>query len=190
MPRGSNITYVQLTRIAHLFHGVRFTSVNWMHGINATTTSDWHDNEFENNFIKAIRISHSEKRRSFAVQFNVELDCGMWKQIWWFSWHIFRCVSYIHAGEVVGLIYINNKYPCTCIICASVDTVSGDVLWNNKQLKNTAANVLRETWLIYKYTKLVRKVNLSKVRTHQRKFLQAIHRLEPVNFDHLSDSVQ
>jgi len=44
------------------------------------------------------------------------------------------------------------------------------------QLKNTAANVLRETWLIYKYTKLVRKVNFSKIRTHQRKFLQAIHR--------------
>ena len=36
--------------------------------------------------------------------------------------------------------------------------------------------MLRETWLIYKYTKLVRKVNASKVRAHQRKFLQAIHR--------------
>ncbi|CAF0745665.1 unnamed protein product, partial [Adineta ricciae] len=45
-----------------------------------------------------------------------------------------------------------------------------------KRLKNAAANVLRETWLIYKYTKLVKVVNASKVRTHQRKFLQAIHR--------------
>jgi len=44
------------------------------------------------------------------------------------------------------------------------------------QLKNTAANVLRETWLIYKYTKLARKVKPGKVRSHQRKFLQAIHR--------------
>jgi potassium intermediate/small conductance calcium-activated channel subfamily N len=44
------------------------------------------------------------------------------------------------------------------------------------KLKNAAANVLRETWLIYKYTKLVKYVNTSKVRTHQRKFLQAIHR--------------
>ena len=44
------------------------------------------------------------------------------------------------------------------------------------QLKNTAANVLRETWLIYKYTKLARKVKPGKVRAHQRKFLQAIHR--------------
>lgn len=44
------------------------------------------------------------------------------------------------------------------------------------QLKNSAANVLRETWLIYKYTRLVRVTSASKVRSHQRKFLQAIHR--------------
>jgi len=43
-------------------------------------------------------------------------------------------------------------------------------------LKNSAANVLRETWLIYKYTTLSRKLNAAKLRTHQRKFLQAIHR--------------
>lgn len=43
------------------------------------------------------------------------------------------------------------------------------------QVKNTAANVLRETWLIYKHTKLVRKIDHAKVRKHQRKFLQAIH---------------
>ncbi|ESP01237.1 hypothetical protein LOTGIDRAFT_111965 [Lottia gigantea] len=45
-----------------------------------------------------------------------------------------------------------------------------------KRLKNAAANVLRETWLIYKYTKLVQKVHAGRVRAHQRKFLQAIHR--------------
>uniref|UniRef100_A0A673M0F2 Potassium intermediate/small conductance calcium-activated channel, subfamily N, member 1b n=1 Tax=Sinocyclocheilus rhinocerous TaxID=307959 RepID=A0A673M0F2_9TELE len=44
-----------------------------------------------------------------------------------------------------------------------------------KRVKNTAANVLRETWLIYKHTKLVKKVDHAKVRKHQRKFLQAIH---------------
>ena len=43
------------------------------------------------------------------------------------------------------------------------------------QLKNSAANVLRETWLIYKYTKLVKRVNPGRVRTHQRKFLLAIY---------------
>uniref|UniRef100_A0A3Q2Z7S4 Potassium calcium-activated channel subfamily N member 1 n=1 Tax=Hippocampus comes TaxID=109280 RepID=A0A3Q2Z7S4_HIPCM len=44
-----------------------------------------------------------------------------------------------------------------------------------KKVKNTAANVLRETWLIYKHTKLVKKVDRARVRHHQRKFLQAIH---------------
>ncbi|NXX98010.1 KCNN2 protein, partial [Centropus bengalensis] len=42
-------------------------------------------------------------------------------------------------------------------------------------VKNAAANVLRETWLIYKNTKLVKKIDHAKVRKHQRKFLQAIH---------------
>ncbi|XP_041418849.1 small conductance calcium-activated potassium channel protein 2 isoform X1 [Xenopus laevis] len=45
----------------------------------------------------------------------------------------------------------------------------------SKRVKNAAANVLRETWLIYKHTKLVRKIDHAKVRKHQRKFLQAIH---------------
>ncbi|BFZ01670.1 hypothetical protein BsWGS_04709 [Bradybaena similaris] len=52
-----------------------------------------------------------------------------------------------------------------------------------KRLKNAAANVLRETWLIYRYTKLVKKVNISKVRKHQRKFLQSIHSLRRVKMD-------
>uniref|UniRef100_A0A8B9P2B5 Calmodulin-binding domain-containing protein n=1 Tax=Apteryx owenii TaxID=8824 RepID=A0A8B9P2B5_APTOW len=41
-----------------------------------------------------------------------------------------------------------------------------------KRVKNAAANVLRETWLIYKHTKLVKKIDHAKVRKHQRKFLQ------------------
>ncbi|XP_014663916.1 PREDICTED: small conductance calcium-activated potassium channel protein-like [Priapulus caudatus] len=52
-----------------------------------------------------------------------------------------------------------------------------------KRLKNSAANVLRETWLIYKYTKLVKRVNATKVRTHQRKFLMAIYGLRKVKMD-------
>lgn len=52
-----------------------------------------------------------------------------------------------------------------------------------KRLKNSAANVLRETWLIYKYTRLVRVASASKVRSHQRKFLQAIHSLRRVKID-------
>jgi len=50
------------------------------------------------------------------------------------------------------------------------------IQWLCLQLRNTAANVLRETWFIYKYTKLVPKLNAYKVRVHQRKFLQAIYR--------------
>nr|CAH8821976.1 unnamed protein product [Trichobilharzia regenti]CAH8821979.1 unnamed protein product [Trichobilharzia regenti] len=53
----------------------------------------------------------------------------------------------------------------------------------NKKVKNYAANVLRETWLIYKYTKLVKRVDASKVRTHQRKFLRAIHGLRRMKMD-------
>uniref|UniRef100_A0A673M630 Potassium intermediate/small conductance calcium-activated channel, subfamily N, member 1b n=1 Tax=Sinocyclocheilus rhinocerous TaxID=307959 RepID=A0A673M630_9TELE len=54
-----------------------------------------------------------------------------------------------------------------------------------KRVKNTAANVLRETWLIYKHTKLVKKIDHAKVRKHQRKFLQAIHQY--VYLQHLSN---
>uniref|UniRef100_A0A674JP35 Potassium calcium-activated channel subfamily N member 3 n=1 Tax=Terrapene triunguis TaxID=2587831 RepID=A0A674JP35_9SAUR len=46
-----------------------------------------------------------------------------------------------------------------------------------KRIKNAAANVLRETWFIYKHTKLLKKIDHAKVRKHQRKFLQAIHQM-------------
>ncbi|XP_069360392.1 small conductance calcium-activated potassium channel protein isoform X13 [Maniola hyperantus] len=52
-----------------------------------------------------------------------------------------------------------------------------------KKLKNAAANVLRETWLIYKHTRLVKRVNPGRVRTHQRKFLLAIYALRKVKMD-------
>ncbi|XP_033232003.1 small conductance calcium-activated potassium channel protein-like [Belonocnema kinseyi] len=52
-----------------------------------------------------------------------------------------------------------------------------------KRLKNAAANVLRETWLIYKHTRLVKRVNPGRVRAHQRKFLLAIYALRKVKMD-------
>eukprot|EP00092_Neocalanus_flemingeri_P049340 GFUD01056669.1.p1 GENE.GFUD01056669.1~~GFUD01056669.1.p1 ORF type:complete len:158 (-),score=31.43 GFUD01056669.1:94-567(-) len=52
-----------------------------------------------------------------------------------------------------------------------------------KRLKNAAANVLRETWLIYTHTKLVHRIVHSRVRTHQRKFLLAIYALRKVKLD-------
>uniref|UniRef100_A0A672JPL3 Potassium calcium-activated channel subfamily N member 1 n=1 Tax=Salarias fasciatus TaxID=181472 RepID=A0A672JPL3_SALFA len=53
-----------------------------------------------------------------------------------------------------------------------------------KKIKNTAANVLRETWLIYKNTKLVKKIDHATVRHHQRKFLQAIHQYVSLHLRH------
>uniref|UniRef100_A0A2K6ACM6 Potassium calcium-activated channel subfamily N member 1 n=1 Tax=Mandrillus leucophaeus TaxID=9568 RepID=A0A2K6ACM6_MANLE len=50
-------------------------------------------------------------------------------------------------------------------------------------VKNAAANVLRETWLIYKHTRLVKKPDQARVRKHQRKFLQAIHQLRSVKIE-------
>jgi hypothetical protein len=44
------------------------------------------------------------------------------------------------------------------------------------QIKIAAANVLRETWMIYKHTKLARKRDHCRVRMHQRKLLLAIHK--------------
>ncbi|XP_015681523.1 small conductance calcium-activated potassium channel protein 3 [Protobothrops mucrosquamatus] len=52
-----------------------------------------------------------------------------------------------------------------------------------KRIKNAAANVLRETWLIYKNTKLLKKIDHGKIRKHQRKFLQAIHQLRNVKME-------
>ncbi|XP_053767017.2 small conductance calcium-activated potassium channel protein 1 isoform X1 [Desmodus rotundus] len=52
-----------------------------------------------------------------------------------------------------------------------------------KRVKNAAANVLRETWLIYKHTRLVKKPDHARVRKHQRKFLQAIHQLRSVKIE-------
>nr|XP_017501882.2 small conductance calcium-activated potassium channel protein 1 isoform X3 [Manis javanica] len=52
-----------------------------------------------------------------------------------------------------------------------------------KRVKNAAANVLRETWLIYKHTRLVKKPDHTRVRKHQRKFLQAIHQLRSVKIE-------
>ncbi|KAL7978094.1 hypothetical protein Chor_005081 [Crotalus horridus] len=51
----------------------------------------------------------------------------------------------------------------------------GVCLLTGIMIKNAAANVLRETWLIYKNTKLLKKIDHGKIRKHQRKFLQAIH---------------
>ncbi|XP_041665000.1 small conductance calcium-activated potassium channel protein 1-like [Cheilinus undulatus] len=52
-----------------------------------------------------------------------------------------------------------------------------------KRIKIAAANVLRETWLIYKHTKLSRERDQTRVRMHQRKLLLAIHQLRRVKME-------
>lgn len=68
-----------------------------------------------------------------------------------------------HAANEKGKSKFLPPAKSDIIVCAFV------------QLKNAAANVLRETWLIYKHTRLVKRVNPGRVRTHQRKFLLAIY---------------
>lgn len=53
----------------------------------------------------------------------------------------------------------------------------------SKRIKIAAANVLRETWLIYKHTKLSRERDHGRVRMHQRKLLLAIHQLRRVKME-------
>ncbi|XP_069032659.1 small conductance calcium-activated potassium channel protein 1-like [Embiotoca jacksoni] len=53
----------------------------------------------------------------------------------------------------------------------------------SERIKIAAANVLRETWLIYKHTKLSRERDHTRVRMHQRKLLLAIHQLRRVKME-------
>ncbi|KAK0145603.1 Small conductance calcium-activated potassium channel protein 3 [Merluccius polli] len=50
-------------------------------------------------------------------------------------------------------------------------------------IKTAAANVLRETWLIYKHTRVSREKDHTSVRMHQRKLLLAIYRLRSVKME-------
>ncbi|KAJ8000354.1 hypothetical protein DPEC_G00203950 [Dallia pectoralis] len=52
-----------------------------------------------------------------------------------------------------------------------------------KRIKYSAANVLRETWMIYKHTKLARERDSCRVRMHQRKLLLAIHQLRDIKME-------
>ncbi|XP_055013378.1 small conductance calcium-activated potassium channel protein 1-like [Boleophthalmus pectinirostris] len=52
-----------------------------------------------------------------------------------------------------------------------------------KRIKIAAANVLRETWLIYKHAKLKSQKDQTRVRDHQRKLLLAIHQLRKVKME-------
>ncbi|VEL14946.1 unnamed protein product [Protopolystoma xenopodis] len=83
-------------------------------------------------------------------------------------------VPHTYCGRVIAICAGVLGSGCTALVVA-VFARKLELSKAEKHVKYYAANVLRETWLIYKYTKLVKRVNPSKVRTHQRKFLRAIH---------------
>ncbi|TPP67050.1 Small conductance calcium-activated potassium channel protein 1 [Fasciola gigantica] len=94
-----------------------------------------------------------------------------------------------HCGRSVSVIAGVMGSACTALVVAVVarklelsraEKHVHNFMQDNKvykQLRHSAANVLRETWLFYKHTRLVKRVNAARVRRHQRKFLQAISRL-------------
>ncbi|KAK7944551.1 hypothetical protein WMY93_000279 [Mugilogobius chulae] len=103
---------------------------------------------------------------------------------------VFSISSWIIAAWTVRVCERDTGAGCTALVVAVVarklELTKAEKHVHNfmmdtqlcKRVKNTAANVLRETWLIYKHTKLVKKIDHAKVRKHQRKFLQAIHQAQ------------
>jgi len=101
-------------------------------------------------------------------------------------------VPHTHCGRAISVISGLMGAGCTALVVAVIarklELTRAEKHVHNfmlesqlsKKLKDAAANVLRETWLIYKYTKLVKRVNGRKVRAHQRKFLKAIQSLRVV----------
>uniref|UniRef100_A0A3B5MXN2 Calmodulin-binding domain-containing protein n=1 Tax=Xiphophorus couchianus TaxID=32473 RepID=A0A3B5MXN2_9TELE len=121
--------------------------------------------------------------------------CGehlMWKPLWMVS-VTFLSIGY---GDVVPHTYCGRSIclltgimgaGCTVLVVAVVarklELTRAEKHVHNfmmdshisKRIKIAAANVLRETWLIYKHTKLSRERDHTRVRMHQRKLLLAIH---------------
>lgn len=88
------------------------------------------------------------------------------------------CISFLQhpVSGAVNIINISNRHNVPDKTQKRDNAILVSLVFSFvKQVKNAAANVLRETWLIYKNTKLVKKIDHAKVRKHQRKFLQAIH---------------
>uniref|UniRef100_A0A1B0FFD3 Calmodulin-binding domain-containing protein n=1 Tax=Glossina morsitans morsitans TaxID=37546 RepID=A0A1B0FFD3_GLOMM len=102
-------------------------------------------------------------RINFNTRFHDEEHANLLNSMW-LTAITFLCVGY---GDIVPNTYCGRGITLTC----------------GMVLKNAAANVLRETWLIYKHTRLVKRVNPGRVRTHQRKFLLAIYALRKVKMD-------
>ncbi|KAG5453881.1 potassium intermediate small conductance calcium-activated channel, sub N, member 3, partial [Clonorchis sinensis] len=142
-------------------------------------------------FILCLWIVYSWSLRaceSFSSQDRVSLLNSMWLvAVTFLSIGYGDIVPHTYCGRAIALATGVMGSGCTALIVAvfarklelskAEKHVIHFMVENqlNKKVKNYAANVLRETWLIYKYTKLVNRVDAAKVRTHQRKFLRAIH---------------
>ncbi|CAF4826065.1 unnamed protein product [Pieris macdunnoughi] len=119
----------------------------------------------------------------------------------WLTAITFLCVGY---GDIVPNTYCGRGITLTCgmvgagctallvaVVSRKLELTRAEKHVHNfmmdtqltKRLKNAAANVLRETWLIYKHTRRVKRVDPGRVRTHQRKFLLAIYALRKVKMD-------
>ncbi|XP_076975764.1 small conductance calcium-activated potassium channel protein 1 isoform X2 [Tamandua tetradactyla] len=106
------------------------------------------------------------------------------------AWTVRVCERYHDKQEVtsnfLGAMWVTS---ITFLSIGYGDTVphtycgKGVCLLTGIMVKNAAANVLRETWLIYKHTRLTKKPDHARVRKHQRKFLQAIHQLRSVKVE-------
>ncbi|OCT66664.1 small conductance calcium-activated potassium channel protein 3 [Xenopus laevis] len=129
-----------------------------------------------------------------------EMTCNFLGAMWLIS-ITFLSIGYgdlvpnTHCGKGVCLLTGIMGAGCTALVVAVVarklELTKAEKHVHNfmmdtqltKRIKNAAANVLRETWLIYKHTKLLKKIDHAKVRKHQRKFLQAIHQLRSVKME-------
>lgn len=112
--------------------------------------------------IKKVFFLVDSKRLSWKI-----VDNFRWKFL--FKNEEFPCFTFL-TWKMIFLYQKPIKY-FTCVPPYFYCSIDKPFL----QLKNAAANVLRETWLIYKHTRLVKRVNPGRVRTHQRKFLLAIY---------------
>uniref|UniRef100_A0A2K5F597 Potassium calcium-activated channel subfamily N member 3 n=1 Tax=Aotus nancymaae TaxID=37293 RepID=A0A2K5F597_AOTNA len=90
-------------------------------------------------------------------------------------------VPHTYCGK--GVCLLTGIMVSTLLCPSPYPQRNGSTHVHSFQIKNAAANVLRETWLIYKHTKLLKKIDHAKVRKHQRKFLQAIHQLRSVKME-------
>ncbi|KAF8566840.1 hypothetical protein P879_01878 [Paragonimus westermani] len=144
-------------------------------------------------FILSVWIITSWIMRVCERQINPDLD-KMLNTMWLIA-VTFLSIGYgdvvpnTHCGRSISVIAGVMGSACTALVVAVVarkleltraEKHVHNFMQDNKvykQLRHSAANVLRETWLFYKHTRLVKRVFPSRVRRHQRKFLQAINRL-------------